>query len=116
MLDTLLPGIEASGFDAFYKEFTRSGHLKLKLGFKAALFAATWIAPLLVMRLPPLSLSGARTRRRALEKVFSSRSYLLRQTSLGLKLVLSLCYGADPEVRRALGVWQPGDLLVERLR
>jgi hypothetical protein len=117
VLETLLPddahpelrkGLRASGFEDFYRDFHATGNFKLRLSFRVGLFVATWFSPLLIGRIGPLSYYRRETRERALRKLFSSRFYLLRQTSLALKLVLSLCYGADPDVRKVVGYWQPG--------
>src|SRR6059036_3144990 len=107
VLETLLPddahptlkaGLIGANFEDFYREFSRTATWKLRVPFSLALFVAVWIAPLLIGRVPPLTRFDRSTRERALERLFSSRIYLLRQTSLALKLVLSLCFVADPSV------------------
>lgn len=112
VLDTLLPsgahpgmtlGLFDAGFDEFYADFQRSAALSMRLGFKTALFAALWAAPLLIGRLPPLTRHDRETRERALEALGRSRVYVLRQMLLLLKAVACLCYGAHPRVRETLG-------------
>lgn len=112
VLDTLLPagahpdlprGLFETGFEAFYAEFERQAVPSLRLGLRFALWVATWVSPLLIGRLPPLARHDRTTRERALEAMGSSRHYLLRQLLLALKTVASLCYGADPLVRDAIG-------------
>ena len=112
VLDTLLPaqanatlphGIFDTGFDKFLLDFQSTASPALRRGFWAALFAATWIAPLLIFRLPPLTRLDRSTRERALRAMETSRVYLLRQMLLLLKTTVCFCYGADPGVRDAVG-------------
>jgi len=119
VLDTLLPsgahptltyGVFNTGFDAFWAEFEHTALPSLRWGFRAALFAATWIAPLLILRPPPLTLYDRPTRERALAAMASSNVYLLRQLFVVLKTTVGFCYGADPNVRDAIGYpRQPDD-------
>ena len=112
VLDTLLPphahpsvphGLFDAGFENFYQNFARTANGTLRHGFQFALFAAIWISPLLIHRIPPITLHSRETRERALAAMESSRFYLLRQMLLILKNVASLCYGANREVRDAIG-------------
>jgi hypothetical protein len=75
----------------------------LRRGFRAGLFVTTWIAPLLILRSPPLTLYDRPTRERALAAMATSRFYILRQMVQGLKTIASLGYGADRNVRDAIG-------------
>jgi hypothetical protein len=119
VLDTLLPaqahptlgaGVLDAGFDDFWSDFERTAEPSFRSGFRAALLAATWLSPLLILRLPPLSLHDRPTRERALVAMESSRFYLLRQMLFLLKTVVCLSYGADPAVRAAVGYpRQPDD-------
>jgi hypothetical protein len=112
VLDALLPsrahpelsrGLFDAGFEGFHEDFRKTALPSMRLGFKTALLAATWLAPLLIGRLPPLSRLDREDRERALEAMGKSCLYPIRQLFLLLKAVSSFCYGADPEVRRALG-------------
>ena len=119
VLDTLLPsgadpnlkyGLFDTGFDTFWLDFERTTVSSLHWGFRAALFAATWIAPLLILRPPPLTLHDRPTRERALAAMGTSRFYLIRQMFQLLKATVCFCYGADPNVRDAIGYpLQPDD-------
>ncbi len=118
VIDTLLPaqahptlavGALDNGFDTFYSDFERTAKPAFRSGFRAALFTATWLSPLLILRLPPLSLYARPTRERALLAMDSSRIYLLRQMVLLLKTVVCLSYGADPAVRAAVGYPRQAD-------
>jgi hypothetical protein len=112
VLETLLPddahpvltkGLEGAGFERFYEEFSRSGTSKLRFSFRLGLFLMIWVAPLMVWRLPPLSMYKRTTRERALNRFLISRITVFRQIALTVKLVVSLCYGADRDVRDAIG-------------
>lgn len=112
VLDTLLPsgahptlklGLFDAGFDEFHGDFQANGLWIMRLGFKAALFSGAWIAPLLIGRLPPITLHDRPTREAALEALGSCRVYHLRQLLLVLKAVSAFCYGANRDVRDAIG-------------
>jgi hypothetical protein len=97
-----LPGVFESGFEAFYADFKKTALPSMRFGFCAAVATATWISPLLIRRLPPLSRLSPEEREKALCALGKSDFYLLRQMSLLLKAVVSFHYGARPEVRRAI--------------
>ena len=112
VLTTLLPsgaprdlpfGIFDAGFEAFHEDFTRTAGLPLRFGFGAALFAAAWLAPLLVGLLPPITWYDRPNRERVLSAMAGSRFYVLRQAMLVLKAVSCFGYGADTAVRDAVG-------------
>jgi hypothetical protein len=112
ILDTLAPagahpvlkiGILDAGFKEFWSEVERTALPGWPLGLQAALFAANWAAPLLIGRLPPLAMHDRPTRERALAAMDTSRFPLLRQMMVMLKTIVSLCYGANRDVRDAIG-------------
>jgi len=112
ILDTLLPanahpalkvGIFDAGFDEFWAEVARTALPAWRWGLRAAILSANWIAPVLVGRLPPLTMHDRPTRERALAAMAASRVSALRQMVGLLKTIGSLCYGASPEVRAAIG-------------
>jgi hypothetical protein len=112
LLDTLLPGeahsllpagIWQAGFEEFWHEFMRTAPPDVILAFKAAVWTGTWIAPLLIRRLPPLARYDRPTREQALAALGMARLPVLRQMLAMLKLISSFCYGADPQVRQAIG-------------
>ncbi len=116
VLDTLLPsrsharltsGLFDAGFDLFYQDFARTANRTMRLTFRVALFTATWLSPLLIRRMPPLSRHPRDVREQALAAMESSRFYLVRQLLLILKTVASLCYGANRDVRDAIGYPPP---------
>ena len=98
-----LPGAESVGVPHFLDEFGRSAPPLLRLGLRTGMAVAIWVAPILIGRAPPITLYGRVTRERALEALARTRIYPLRAAFGGLKLVVSLGYGADPTVRRAIG-------------
>ena len=112
VLDTLLPseahpalkaGVFDTDFDVFWLDVERTALPAWRWGFHAALWAATWIAPLLILRLPPLTQHERQTRERALAAMETSRIYFLRQLLGLLKTVVCFGYGADRDVRAAIG-------------
>jgi hypothetical protein len=112
VVDALLPPREGAalpwgafdcGFDAFYAEFRKTAPASFRFGFSAALFVASWLAPFMIGRLPPLARLSPDDRERALEALGRCRFYPLRQCLLLLKAVCSFCYGADARVRAAIG-------------
>lgn len=112
VLDTLLPanahptlgrGLLEAGYERFHAEFLRAAPPPMGWALRGALWSAAWVSPLLIGRLPPLTRLEPASRERALEAMAASDVYLLRQALLLVKLAAGLCYGADPDVRRALG-------------
>ena len=116
VLETLLPsgshatltrGLFETGFDDFYNRFCASAGLELQQAFRAGLFAAVWISPLLIWRVPPITMYRLEVRERALEALAGTRWYLLRQVFQAVKTVVALGYGADPSVRSVLVSGRP---------
>jgi hypothetical protein len=103
VLESLLPGALDAGFEAFEAGFTKDAPRVMRLGWRAALFAAAWVSPLLIRRLPPLDRLPAAEREAALEAMGKSRLYLVRQSFLLLKAVTSFGYGSTKAVRREVG-------------
>ena len=99
----LTPGLAESGFDSFVDDFEQAAPAHLWRAFRLALFAAAWVAPLLLRRLPPITSLAARDREAALAAMSESKVPELRQLVAVLKTVASLHYGGLAEVRRALG-------------
>jgi hypothetical protein len=115
VLETLLPsqadptlslGIVEIGFENFLVEFAALGAPNLRRAFRLALFAASWISPLLIRRAPPLQRLGPTDREQALAAMELSSLTPMRQLTRVLKTVVALHYGAHPEVRRAIGYHQ----------
>lgn len=104
---TLPVGLFDAGFEEFYARFRAEAQPSMRVGFSAALWAAIWLAPLLIGRVPPISRLDPEDREKALEAMLGSRVYALRQLGLVLKAVASFAYGVDPRVRAAIGFPAP---------
>ncbi len=98
-----LPGVFEAGFEAWEQGFAADAPPTMRVGWRAALFVAYWISPVLIARLPPLGRLNADERERALEAMGKSRFYLMRQCFLLLKAVTSFGYGSTTTVRRVVG-------------
>ncbi len=98
-----LPGVFEAGFEDWEKDFSADAPLTMRVGWRAALFVAYWISPVLITRLPPLARLSADERENALEAMGKSRFYLMRQCFLLLKAVTSFGYGSTARVRKAVG-------------
>jgi len=98
-----LPGAFSSGFAQFHARFQETALLSMRLGFWAALLAGAWLAPILIGKLPPITRLSIDDRERALEALGKSRFYFVRQMLLLLKAIISFHYGAQRDVRDALG-------------
>ena len=118
VLDTLLPseahlvlrsGVFDTDFDAFWSDVERTALPTWRWSFYAALWIANWISPLLIHRLPPLNRYDRATRERALAAMETSRIYLLRQVLGLLKTIICFGYGANKDVRAAIGYPQQTD-------
>jgi hypothetical protein len=102
-----LPGATEAGVEEFLDEFRRSASPLLRLGLRAGMFLAVWIAPVMIGRVPPITLYRRATRERALEALAGTRVHAVRAAFTALKVAVSLGYGADPAVRRAIGYPMP---------
>jgi hypothetical protein len=98
----LTGGLFDTGFDAFYLRFRATASPDLHRAFQAGLLAAVWISPLLIRRVPPITMYSRDVREQALEALTRTRWYLIRQAFLAVKTVAALSYGADPAVRSLL--------------
>jgi hypothetical protein len=83
----LARGLFDTGFDQFWLDFQRSAPREARRALQVALFTATWIAPLLIGRLPPMGRHIQSTRERALAALETARLPQLRQLLGLLKLV-----------------------------
>jgi hypothetical protein len=102
-----LPGVLDTDFGEFLRSFEATAHPRLRLGFRAGSFAAVWIAPVLIRRVPPITRLSPAARERALEALSKTRIYPLRQLYGALRLTVALGYAGDERVRRAVGYPAP---------
>ncbi|TNF36697.1 MAG: hypothetical protein EP329_04940, partial [Deltaproteobacteria bacterium] len=99
-----LPGIEATGLDAFLDRFHREAPFAFRAGLLAggALILAT---PVLTLRRPvPASWLTPEQLDTHVQRLAYHPLYPVRQTLFAVKMVAGLCWGADPSVRETLGV------------
>ena len=98
-----LPGIAETDLTGFVRQLRREAPLLMRLG----LWLATWffiVTPLFTVFIPlPAFLLPSRLLAKHTERLFSSRSYIVRQLVYLLKMLGALCWGQDPEVRRRFG-------------
>ena len=96
-------GIVDQDIGPFLAEFRKTSPPHLWRAFRLGLFCATWVAPLLLHRLPPIGRLGESDRERALAAMAVSQVPELRQLVSVLKSVVCLHYGGLSEVRAAIG-------------
>lgn len=82
-------------------DFLEHGGPRVELLVRGGLALATWTAPALVGRLPPLSRLGAEDRRRALERLEHTPAGL---PLLAVKATLCIIYYEHPDTLRETGV------------
>ncbi len=82
------------------RDFLSRAGGKARLLFKVALFLGTWMAPLWVFRLPPLSLLSRERRIEALDRLEASA---VGTPLFALKAIVSLVYYEHPDAARELG-------------
>jgi len=99
-----LPGLDPERTRAFLARFRRESPLgmRLVLDLSVLLFEST---PLLTIGVPlPASLLSDERRDRHADRMARHRLYLVRQSMKMLKTSAGLVWGADAEVRAALGI------------
>ena len=99
-----LPGLDPERTRAFLARFRRESPLgmRLVLDLSVLLFEST---PLLTIGVPlPASLLSDESRDRHADRMARHRLYLVRQSMKMLKTVAGLVWGADADVRAALGI------------
>lgn len=98
-----MKGIEATDLSAFLKELRRDAPFNIRLG----LFLSTWIyllTPIFTVWLPlPAFLLTEKLRDKHTNRFSTHRFYLIRSCALMIKMMAGMCWGRDPEVRKALG-------------
>ena len=82
------------------RDFLSRAGGRARLLFRLALFLATWIAPLWILRLPPLGLLNREQRIDALNRLEAST---LGPPLFALKAIVSLVYYEHPEAAAELG-------------
>ena len=113
IFETILPqnahpilrtGARDLALEPFYDTYVEHLPRRLKRDLRLIVWVLTWF-PLFFIGMPlPLHWLSERNRTRYLEKITTSRIYLLRQGMLLLKSTIGLEYFRDPRVRAALGI------------
>jgi hypothetical protein len=98
----LANGVLDTDFEQFLDSFAAVAPAQFWRGFRLGLWAAVWVSPLLVRRLPPLTRLEPTERERALGAMAESSLPELRQLMSVVKTVVAFHYGALPEVRTAV--------------
>mgnify|MGYP003973168473 CR=1 FL=1 len=100
-----LPGIADADLDAFLDIYARQAHPMMRFGVYMAAIAFIFVLPIVTIYVPlPVFLMPAAWRDAHARRAATHRLYLVRQVMLLLKLAGGYCWGADPEVRRRLGL------------
>lgn len=94
-----LPGLDSIDTEEFWREYERVAPELLRFGFRAAVWALTFSPPVVLGR--PCTFEGLEPedRDRLLERISSSRFYMLRQLPLTVKLLSCFAYLRDHSVR-----------------
>jgi hypothetical protein len=118
VIDTLIPddahpqlkhGALKLGYAQYYEQWRKEAVFAMVFGFRFALFLAIWVAPLLIRKIPPITLYDRETRERIILALYTSKLYLFRQMFLLLKATILFHYAAQPEVRDAVGFPKQAD-------
>jgi hypothetical protein len=108
-METFMPplngmkGVGATNPKAFIKEIKRDAPANIRWG----LTLSCWIyllTPILTVYLPlPAFLLTKKLREKHTNRFSTHRFYLIRSCALMIKMMAGMCWGRDPEVRKALG-------------
>jgi hypothetical protein len=99
-----LPGVADTDLDPLISKLRREAPLKLRAGVVLAAIFFT-ISPLLTIGVPLPSLWLPRSLRdKHAYRIATHRLYYVRQLVLLLKMIAGMSWGADPTVRRFMGL------------
>lgn len=93
------PGLGDLDLAPFHAELGAAAPPLLRLGVRTATWVLTFAPPLLVGRLTLFGGLSPADRDRLLVRAYGSRSFLLRQLALTVKLAASFGYFRDPRAR-----------------
>ncbi len=99
-----LPGLDPLRTERFLEQFLREAPLLVRLGLHGSALAFLLSTPLTVGRLQPALSLRPDLLDRHTHAVACHPNYWVRQSMMLLKTVGGMCWGADSEVRRALGL------------
>jgi hypothetical protein len=98
-----MKGVEGTDLNAFLADVKRDAPPNIRWG----LVLSAWIyllTPILTVWIPlPAFLLPAKLRDKHTDRFSTHRLYLIRSCSLMIKMMAGMCWGRDPEIRRALG-------------
>ena len=97
-----LPPITEIGFDAFIDEVLDVSPTHVGLGLRFAVFAIAMAPPFVLGRVATFVSLSVDEREALLEKLMTSRTYLVRQLVVALKGLGAMHYGGHPDVRKLL--------------
>jgi hypothetical protein len=97
--DAPLPGLAAVDTAEFWREYEARAPDLLRFGFRASVWALSLAPPLLLGRVRTFEGLSPAERDELLDKVSRSRSYLIRQLPLTVKLMACFAYLRDDDVR-----------------
>ncbi|MFO0662886.1 MAG: hypothetical protein U0174_02990 [Polyangiaceae bacterium] len=99
-----LPGLEDTNIEAFIRKFRRETTAAFWFGIVVSAWLFEW-TPLFTVFVPlPAFLLPKKLLDKHAHKIASTELYLVRQAMLVLKMPAGLCWGADAEVRKRLGL------------
>jgi len=100
----VLPGLDAVDLDGFLRDFGRDAPFIMRLG----LFLSVWIyltsAPLTIFAPWPALLLPHRLRTVHTSRLAKHPIYVIRQTTVMLKMVAGMAWGRDPAIRTQMGL------------
>jgi len=99
-----VPGLDPERGLPFLRTFCAQSPATMRLALHVSAFAFLITTPLTVRSLRPAHRLAPAVAARHTTACAEHRIYLLRQAVLMLKTTGGFCWGADPEVRRSLGV------------
>lgn len=99
-----LPGVADTELDAMIAKIRKEAPLKLRFGVVLAALFFT-VSPLITIGIPLPSLWLTRSMRdKHAYRIATHPLYYVRQLVLLLKMIAGMSWGADPTVRRAIGL------------
>ena len=99
-----LVGVDRMEVVPFLRQFNRDTPLLMQVALSASVLVFL-LSPLLTIGVPlPAPWLSKANQQKHLEKLAGHPVYLLRQTMMMIKTVAGLLWGADPQVRKSLGM------------
>ena len=98
--------------DALVQDVVAHAPMRFHAALRAATWFLWWLGPFVASALPvPFGLLTSRRRERVLERLASSRTYLLREMPTIVKMLACFAWGAMPAAQRRVGMATPDDAL-----